>query len=133
MHSRIFQISEKPIPKDEYFNEERYYDSFVGSIADYVAETKKEDRESELQWLEGCMNGAVKREGEKFTIINKHAYFKPMFKQFVGNVKLLKNISFEHFVGEEKIEKVINGKEYQMDIQYLMNWIGLTLISGAST
>ncbi|MEG6569129.1 hypothetical protein [Thermoanaerobacterium thermosaccharolyticum] len=36
MHSLIYQLSDEIIESDDFLNEEELYDSFVGSIADYV-------------------------------------------------------------------------------------------------
>ena len=39
MHSRIFQVSEKPIDKADYIGESDYWDHwFTNSVADYVSE-----------------------------------------------------------------------------------------------
>ena len=51
MHSRIFQISSKPIDEKNYINEDRYYShdtGFVGSVADYAVANNEP---SDYEWL----------------------------------------------------------------------------------
>ena len=85
MHSRIFQISSKPIDKIDYIREDSYYDSFVGEIADYVSEDT--DRESDIDWLKSSLEGVAEFDGDKFTIVNKEEYFKPKLKKFLYAMK----------------------------------------------
>ena len=50
MHSGIFQLSKKPIPRDEYLEESFFYDHwFTQAIADYV--DGDTDRQCEMEWL----------------------------------------------------------------------------------
>lgn len=87
MHSRIFQISEKPIYREDYIDEEKYYENFVGEIADYVDDMT--DRESDIDWLKMHLEntGSAKFDGDKFTIVNKAEYFKPKLKEFLSAMK----------------------------------------------
>ena len=51
MHSKIFQISDKPISKDEYVDPSTYYDN-SGDFADYIGdEITGEDRKDALNSL----------------------------------------------------------------------------------
>ena len=57
MHSRIYQVSEKPV--ENFIGEERYDEYFVGSIADYVSEVehKSDDYIQDLKWLQNATEG----------------------------------------------------------------------------
>lgn len=51
MHSKIFQISSRPISKDDYASPSRYYEN-SNDFADYIGdEVADEDRENEIGWF----------------------------------------------------------------------------------
>ncbi len=87
MHSRIFQISENPVKKEEYINVDKILDSesFVGTIADYVAES---DREEDIEWLVSC----IKDYGIEYDNQQDMIIFKKGFKEnyFQGRFEKLK-------------------------------------------
>ena len=48
-HSRIFQVSQKPIEKADYIEDSNYWDHwFTRTLADYVADS---NREEDIEWL----------------------------------------------------------------------------------
>ena len=49
MHSRIFEISEKPVPEDERYSFEMLPDWFFGSVADYADDIPDDHRDDEIQ------------------------------------------------------------------------------------
>ena len=81
MHSRIYQVSEQPISQDKLKDEETYAESFVGSLADYVA--KSENYSSDLEWLKRAKEG-IEVDTEKATIIirDKKKYFSKKHEEF---------------------------------------------------
>jgi hypothetical protein len=99
MHSRLFQLSEEVIAKDNYIEEQDLYDSFVGPIADYVEES--ENRIDDLGWLasELTPHGAT-IDIEQGTVYLpkgfKISYFKKRYEEFK---KLAGRISLEAFAG----------------------------------
>lgn len=95
MHSRIIQVSSKPIDRDDWITEDRYYDGFVGQIADYV--DSETDREGDIEWLSAILNDAVKFDKDSFTIIDRDKYFAKKYEAFLDSINKLQNISFDEF------------------------------------
>ena len=75
MHSRIFQISKKPI--EDRISEDRYYSGFVGQVADYVTEQDADDQLNSISWLAETPGIEVKNiDGvSTITAVDKKAYF----------------------------------------------------------
>lgn len=96
MHSRIFQISAKPIEKADYINETDYYDTgFIGEIADYVSDDT--DRESDIEWLKQRLEGVADFNGDSFTIKDQRKYFEKKFSNFLEAIKDISLLTFEDF------------------------------------
>lgn len=98
MHSNIYQISKDPIKKDDFIDESRYYDGFVGSIADYVHPLTDKERIPAFEMLKSCLGGSAKFEGEKFTIVDKEAYFRSKYEAWKNCLQRLGDCSFEQFI-----------------------------------
>lgn len=96
-HSRIFQISREKISKDKYITEDRYYDSFVGEIADYI--DTAEDRTEDIKWLKDSLKGIATIDLKKglMTITNKENYFKGFYEEFIKAAKEIAGAAFEDF------------------------------------
>ena len=105
MHSRIFQVSKKPIEETEYLEEERYYDYFVGGVADYVDEV--EDPIEDWNWLNDFSGGTIKIDTEKktLTIIDKEAFFEKNYENWKKALDNLSNITLKDFVSNEKFDE----------------------------
>lgn len=105
MHSRIYQISEKPIHKCDYIDESYYYDHwFTSSIADYVS--NKTDRADDIEWLkESCEQFGIifdaDEGGEYFIIEDKLKYFSRNIKEFKAMIEVLSAATLEHFASME--------------------------------
>ncbi|NLW24677.1 MAG: hypothetical protein GXY91_05485 [Clostridia bacterium] len=90
MHSRIFQLSDEKINKDDFITEENFYeDSFIGSVADYVSDNI--DRKEDIKWLMSCLEPyGVKLDKEEESIVFpkgfKQRYFEERFKKFKETV-----------------------------------------------
>ena len=100
MHSRIFQVSEEPISKDNLINKDKYNENFVGSIADYVSEVEYESEQIEdLKWLSKATEG-IKVDIEKgtITIISKRMYFDEKHDKFKSILEKLQDITLEEFI-----------------------------------
>lgn len=89
MHSRIFQLSETPISKDEYISEYEYHDHwFTREIADYV--DGDTDRADDIGWLESCVSGiefGVDEHGEFLIIKSREMYFDRLFTLFAAHLE----------------------------------------------
>ena len=98
MHSRIYQISEKPIT--EFTDEFRYEEGFVGRHADYVDEVEhgSEDYMADLKWLQNATEGLEVNLKEKtITITSKKEYFSKKHDTFKELLEKLQNITLEEF------------------------------------
>ena len=102
MHSRIFQISKNPIK--DMITEDRYYDNFVGNIADYVDTPQKRYRKGDIEsFLKASLHDVAifTDDNEKFTITNKTAYFEPLYNAWKMNLGLLQDITLNQFSDED--------------------------------
>lgn len=101
MHSRIFQVSMEPIPKEDYIGESFYYDHwFTNEIADYV--NGDTNRDSDIEWLQGFSESfafGTDNGGEYFIVKDKVKYFEPNFKRFMDAVNTIKDYTLEDFIG----------------------------------
>jgi len=91
MHSRIIQLSEEPLHKDDFITESDFYESFVGSVDDYVADIDDSEREEDIKWLMSCLEPyGVKLDKEEESIVFpkgfKQRYFEERFKKFKETV-----------------------------------------------
>lgn len=107
MHSRIFQISKKPIDKSDYIEESNYYDHwFTNRIADYV--NGDTDAAADIKWLRDCYEshgisfGAdINDDGSHdvyLIVYDKNAYFAPKFERFQKTLQELSKSTLEDFV-----------------------------------
>lgn len=102
MHSRIFQVSKKPIDKCDYIEESNYWDHwFLNSVADYVSEHC--DRNEDIQWLKDCyttkgIEFGADDNGEYFIVKSKQAYFEYSFNKFMEIIDKIKNYTLDDFV-----------------------------------
>ena len=97
MHSRIIQLSRSPISKDDWTDESKYFDGFVGSIADCVGEIPEENRSYEIEQLMSSAI-AIDRNNEVIMIISKEAYFKDRYLRFKRVLHEIDAVSFEEFM-----------------------------------
>lgn len=105
MHSRIYQISKTPIDRDDYIEEDKYYDHwFTGSVADYVDDDT--DRDDDVEWLQSCygnkgLSFGQDDSGEYFVVDDKAKYFEANFEKFQKELKELSEKTFDDFMGGE--------------------------------
>ena len=91
--SRIIQISDEPIDKDDYIEENEFYENwFVGAIADYVSDLDVE--ESVSDWLNSDIYDVA---DNTITIKDKGTYFKPRFERFKTECERAMSMSFDDF------------------------------------
>ena len=98
MHSRIFQISSKPIDEKNYINEDRYYShdtGFVGSVADYVVASNEP---SDYEWLNSQPGISVDLRNMTFKLVSKEDYFRASYKDFKDHLAEAEQMTFEDFI-----------------------------------
>ena len=106
MHSRIFQISKTPIDRDDYIEEDKYYDHwFTNSVADYVdGDTNRYD---DIKWLQSCyenegLSFGRDDSGEYFVVEDKSRYFETNFEEFKKALQELSEKTFDDFMNGER-------------------------------
>ncbi len=107
MHSRIIQLSEEPLHKYDYITESDFYeDPFVGSVADYVADT--DEREKDIKWLMSCLEPY----GARLNKEENSIFFPKGFKQNYFKERLE---NFKKAVGETTLDDFCNSvKAWQL-------------------
>lgn len=127
MHSRIFQITRKPLVEDDYVTESLFHDEIFNHVADAVSE--ETNREEDINWLIGFLKDkpCTFNPAEKSIIFHpgfKEAYFKSDYEKFKN---LTANMTLENFStdGVESLDlyriiKCINDKFsfYTVDDDY---------------
>ena len=119
MHSRIYQISTKPIYKDDYIEEYRYYDHwFLNSVADYV--NGDTNRENDIDWLKSCykeqgLSFGADEGGEYLVVEDKSKYFAKSFEEFQRALKELSEITINDFLTAKYGMKMYNLKSAYND------------------
>ena len=102
MHSRIFQVSMKPIENTDYIDESNYYDHwFTNSIADYVSDST--NRIEDINWLESCTKGIIvssDEDGEFLIVTDREKYFKNKFDAFKEAIEIIKDFTITEFVND---------------------------------
>ena len=108
MHARIYQISKNPITEDDYITEDRYYDWFVGSVADYV--DGQTNRQGDLENLKENMErlGIAKFSSDLsfMTIVDKSKYFDVKYIRWKELLSQLLATPFEVFCGGEGVNSL---------------------------
>lgn len=130
MHSRIFQVSTKPISQDDYITESDYWDHwFTNQIADYV--NGDTDRDYDIQWFKDCYSSkgiefGADDNGEYIIVKSKEAYFKDAFNRFQELLDKIKAHNLQDFIEgidemwelkneyEEKYGFYIESEEYDL-------------------
>jgi len=103
MHSKIFQFSENPVDKDDYFGSDRYYSSdsycgnFVGMIADYVTDLSDKDEVSNIEWLGKCEGITTDPVNRTVRVENKFKYFIEQYEEYVDKLQKITEVSLGEF------------------------------------
>ena len=100
MHSRIFQVSMKPIEKIYYIDESNYYDHwFTREIADYVDDDT--NRVEDINWLASCAKGIIvssDEDGEFLIVTDREKYFRNAFDAFQEAIETIKDFTITEFI-----------------------------------
>lgn len=100
-----FKFHENPI--EDFIDESRYWDGFVGNVADYIEASC--DKKSDIENLKARLSNVAEFDGNKFTITDKVEFFKSSYEAWKNNLSAISNISLEEFAGEGS----------DVDIEYL--------------
>ena len=118
MHSRIFQVSKKPIKKEDYINSDCYIEHwFTKSIADYVSDDVN-NRNDDIEWLTTftCTKGITIGEDEngKFLIVtDRKAYFQKAFEEFKDAMDKVSKYTLDDFIQGSSYEVWLVGNSYE--------------------
>ena len=98
MHGRIIQIERAPINPNEFIKSS-YFDEhwFVGSVADYVTSS---DREDDIQWLRNYAGIAFDFKSDDTFVLHdggKESFFKHKFQEFQHALATLHGITLNSF------------------------------------
>ena len=112
MHSRIIQLSKEPIKKEDYIQEEDFYDSgFIGTVADYVSD--ETDREDDINWFIQAYQLESQFNKEDDSLIITKEYILSQFQKNFDELKSKVNkMSLEDFIDPIKsygLQSIIDG------------------------
>lgn len=111
-HSKIIQISRRPIDRDDWKAESDYYDiGFVGSVADYVADIDDDERKACIEWLSRSDGGPipgviVNEKDETLKIVSKEDYFRDKWKRTTAAAKKLSEMSLDEFASGKGLRSI---------------------------
>ena len=89
-HASIIQVSLFPIEPTEFIDEDiiLLHPWFLGEVADYVRDGKREEIIAELQqFSRGYQVGEDANNRHTITVTNKEAYFQPSWEHFCKKMK----------------------------------------------
>lgn len=115
MHSRVFEISRSPIEIAQRLDPYELPEWFCSGIADYVDNTREEDREEELNWFTSRFGGHCKRSGNTvvFDPDTKKDYFQHDYAKFREAAAILAVCDYEDFCGSNPVS------DFEMTIRQL--------------
>ena len=118
MHSRIFQISETPVKKDEYITSDYYYDNpTVLNMSDYTSDDT--DRSEDIEWLKEYMDGVLEFNGDSFTVINRKNYFTEKFNGFKEQLAIIQaRLDMDYFMSDKTNKNDIDFDMYELKTAY---------------
>lgn len=97
-YGSIYQVSLTPLTKDDYIDEEIFYENFVGQYATYVNE--ETDREKAIERLKHELSSSVEWKNNSFKIIDKSAFFQTKFIRFNDAIEKVSTYDLDDFSGE---------------------------------
>lgn len=121
MHSKIFQISKERVT--DFITEYRYFNGFVGSIADYVGDMEKKYWKDNWDWLASYAKDSIEIKDGKLTIVSKKKYFESHYTAFMENIKKAANISLEQFMSDDYSVEMTgpDGNTYKSRASFLVS------------
>lgn len=116
MHSRIFELSTRPVDEDCRYTSDYVPDWFVDSIADYVQDIDiPEQRKEELEWLASYFHSACMVNGDMLTFAEdaKEKAFADAFEEMKARAEKIANADFDAFCGKSGLV------DLKMDVYHL--------------
>ncbi len=103
MHSRIYELSDRPVPEDGRYSLSDVPEWFFSTIADYGDDIASGAREGEIRWLAESFHGLCVRDGDRllFDPGTREKYFRPRYSQFLEHAGKLTGFPPEAFSGGE--------------------------------
>ena len=103
MHSRIFELSSKPVELDERYNLESMPDSFFDTIADYGRDIEEEERNRDIDWFVSTFHGLATRTEDRITFDDeiREKFFQKAHTEFVAQAAKLAACTYEAFCGKD--------------------------------
>lgn len=129
MHGRIFQISMTPVTEEKRIEEDRYFDGFVGRVADYVSEI--EHPEPEYESLRKALGEAAEFADEgSFRVANPKKMFEKKHERFLEIAEKLSKTSLDDFAsGKIDMDVFRLNEEYEDKYAYYVDdgdeWFGI--------
>ena len=96
MHSKIFQVSKKPIVNEITEMDLYGAQSFVGPIADYVSDMDPEAQACAITWLGG--KPGIRIDGDTLTITSKKEFFAADYEAFHEAIREASTKTLDEFV-----------------------------------
>jgi len=108
-HSRIYQISIKPILEEDYLLADNFLDHwFTYTIADYVSDDT--DRAEDIQCLKEILSRSAEFESENSFIIKpggKEKYFQKAYLTFISQCKKAASMELSEFVSISELSVLV--------------------------
>ena len=124
MHSKIYQIANKPIDKEDYQSPETYYDN-SGDFADYIGnEYEDEDRDEAIEYLADLLKDVFEHKGGgEFRYKGKEAMEKFMQAWADGIKAMADKLTADNLFKNQRLfnlrcitEETHLGTSYRVDI-----------------
>ena len=109
MHSRIFQVSDKPIAKEDFIRESNYDEE---TRFDYIETSKVAE---DLKWLSSVKGLEVDVEAKTITLVSKEDYFRKEYYNFLKLTEELHGASLKDFANDSLRLKVYELKQTYED------------------
>ena len=99
MHSRIFELSHKPVKASDRMTDGNIPDWFFSSVCDYAVSS--DQREQDIDWLTGYFRGLCSRDGSKLSFAPdiKEKCFRESYEAFKSAASALAETDYETFAG----------------------------------
>jgi hypothetical protein len=113
MHSKIIEISKRPIDRDDYISigcfDYEEYDHF----ADYIQGVEQERENDIMSWIDEY--GIFNRKGRKLTLLDLNGFMEEWRKAIITRAN---NIDFTEGLALYKLEEIIKETHKQSELMF---------------
>lgn len=113
MHSKIIEISTKPIERDEYMTAGDFTYEEYDHFADYIQGIDPKLEEPILQWFDN--DEIFKRNGRELILLDLHGFMEDWRKAIITRAN---NIDFTDGLALYKLNDVINETHKQSELMF---------------